>query len=330
MTNGARDLPRRRLGSSDIEVTCLGFGGGPVGGVGSEDAEAVLEAAWNGGIRYFDTAPLYGMSVSEQRVGSFLRTRPRDEFVLSTKVGRLLVPAATDESRLVVEFDYSRDGVGRSLNESLERLGLERVDVLLCHDIDVYTHDDRQPDVFQRALEGALPLLTELKARGVVGAIGLGVNEWQVCEAVLEHVDVDCFLLAGRFTLLEQEALDTFLPRCVERDVSVIIGGPFNSGVLATADRDAATYNYRRVSDELWQRAQEIRRVCAAHDVDIRAAALQYPLRHPAVATIIPGVRSVAEVTQNLELFSAPIPDALWDDLASAGLTRYVEGGVLK
>ena len=320
------DLPRRKLGGSDVEVTCLGFGGGPVGGMGSDGvAAAVLEAAWQGGIRYFDTAPLYGLSVSEQRVGSFLGTRPRDEFALSTKVGRLLVPAITDPSKVVVEFDYSREGVQRSFDKSLERLGLERVDVLLCHDIDVYTHAERQPDVFRRALDGALPLLTELKAHGAVGAIGLGVNEWQVCEALLEHIDVDCFLLAGRFTLLEQEALDTFLPRCLERNVSVIIGGPFNSGVLANENRDAATYNYRRVSDELWERAQAIRSVCDAHDVDIRAAALQYPLRHPAVATIIPGVRSVAEVTKNLELFAAPIPDALWDDLASAGLTRYVE-----
>lgn len=325
MTSGS-DLPRRALGGTDVEVTCLGFGGGPLGQAGSDgDAAAVLEAAWDGGIRYFDTAPLYGMGVSEKRIGPALRSHPREEFVLSSKVGRLLVPAGRDESRLVVEFDYTRDGARRSLNESLERLGLERVDVLLCHDIDRYTHDDGQPDVFQRALDGALPVLAELKAAGAVGAIGLGVNEWQVCEAVLEHFDVDCFLLAGRFTLLEQEALDTFLPRCVERNVSVIIGGPFNSGVLATADREAATYNYRRVNDELWERAQAIRNVCAAHDVDIRAAALQYPLRHAAVATIIPGVRSVAEVAQNLALFSTSIPDALWDDLAGEGLTRYVE-----
>ena len=329
-------IATRNIGGTDIAVTELGFGGAPLGLVGDliteEQVASIMRRAWDGGVRYFDTAPLYGHGLSEKRVGRTLRGLPRDAFVLSTKVGRLLVPRNEgdridryrDREPFAIRYDYSFDAVRRSMESSLERLGLDRIDILLCHDIDTWTHGDSQPGVFEAARNGALPALRELREQGVVRAIGLGVNEWQVCGRVLDMMDVDCFLLAGRFTLLEQEPLDAFLPKCLDRNVSVIIGGPYNSGLLATDDRQQATYDYKPVPDHLWHRAQAIRRSCEAHGVDARAAALQYPLRHTAVAAVIPGVRSVEEVGINLDLMACDIPDALWRDLAAAGLARQV------
>ena len=330
-------IATRRIGATDIEVTELGFGGAPLGAVGDrigdETAAAIVQRARAGGVRYFDTAPLYGHGLSEKRLGRTLRQLPRDEFVLSTKVGRLLVPEAEgeryagmrDREPVAIRYDYSFDAVRRSLESSLARLGLERVDILLCHDIDVWTHGDGQPGVFERARQGALPALRQLREEGVVRAIGLGVNEWQVCSRVMQEMDVDCFLLAGRFTLLEQEPLQEFLPECVQRKVSIIIGGPYNSGILATDDRRRATYDYKPAPDHLWKKAQAIRRMCESHGVDPRAAALQYPLRHPAVAAVIPGVWAVEEVRDNLAFYAVEIPDALWRDLADAELALPVD-----
>ena len=327
----------RTIGATNIQVTELSFGGAPLGAVGDRltdaDVQAIVQRAWQGGLRYFDTAPLYGHGLSEKRLGAVLRELPRDEFVLSTKVGRLLVPEAQgerfpgmrDAEPLAIRYDYSRDAVRRSLASSLERLGLDRVDILLCHDIDVWTHGDAQPGIFEAARNGALPALRELREEGVVRAIGLGVNEWQVCSRVLDEMDVDCFLLAGRFTLLEQEPLAEFLPQCVQRQVSVIIGGPYNSGILATDNPRRATYDYKPAPEHLLRKAAAIRRLCQDHGVDPRAAALQYPLRHPAVATVIPGVWAVREVEENLALFATDIPDALWQDLAAAGLAEALD-----
>ena len=327
-------ISKRKIGRTDIEVTELSFGGAPLGAVGdridANDVAAIVNHAHEGGIRYFDTAPLYGHGLSEKRLGSILRQWQRDDFVLSTKVGRLLVPEAEgerfagmrDAEPVAIRYDYGFDAVRASLEASLERLGLSRVDILLCHDIDVWTHGDAQPGIFETAKQGVLPALRELREQGVVRAIGLGVNEWQVCSQVLDFMDVDCFLLAGRFTLLEQEPLDAFLPQCIERGVSLIIGGPYNSGILATDDRRRATYDYKPAPEHLWQKAQKIRRMCESHGVDPRAAALQYPLKHPAVAAVIPGVWTVEEVATNLSLFNAEIPAALWRDLATAELVR--------
>ena len=330
-------IATRKIGATDVEVTELSFGGAPLGAVGDRltdaDVDAIVTRARAGGIRYFDTAPLYGHGLSEKRLGSVLRTVPREDFVLSTKIGRLLVPEAEgeryagmrDAEPVAIRYDYSFDAVRRSLESSLGRLGLDRVDILLCHDIDVWTHGDAQPGIFDTARKGALRALRTLREEGVVRAIGLGVNEWQVCSRVLDEMDVDCFLLAGRFTLLEQEPLDEFLPKCMQRNVSLIIGGPYNSGILATDERRRATYDYKPAPEALWQKAQAIRRMCESHGVDPRAAALQYPLRHPAVAAVIPGVWAVSEVEANLDLIAADIPDALWRDLAAADLARAID-----
>lgn len=329
-------LQTRTLGRTDIVVSTLGFGGAPLGAVGAriddDTVAAIVQTARDGGIRYFDTAPLYGHGLSEKRLGRTLVDLPREDFVLSTKVGRLLVPTGQGERNpgmrdtepVDFRYDYTYDAARASLTASLERLGLDRVDILLCHDIDLWTHGDDQPGVYETAARGALPALADLRAEGTIRAFGLGVNNWEVCARVLADFDPDCFLLAGRFTLLEQAPLDTFLPECLARNVSVIIGGPYNSGLLAVDDRRRATYDYKPVDDARWERAQQIREVCVAHGVDMRAAALQYPLRHPAVASVIPGVWSVEEVRTNLALMAAEPPEALWDDLADAGLARRI------
>jgi D-threo-aldose 1-dehydrogenase len=315
----------RSLGRSALKVTELGFGGAPLGYVrlSADTIADMVATAWGGGIRYFDTAPLYGGGESERRLGGELVKQQRDAFVLSTKVGRVLVPAAEAGQPLHVEYDYTYDGARRSFDASLDRLGLDRVDILLCHDIDVWTHGaETQPGIYKTAVEGVIKALAWYREQGVIGAFGLGVNEWSVCARLLDDVAVDCFLLAGRFTLLEQEPLDEFLPKCLRHQASVIIGGPYNSGLLATSDRQRATYDYKPVPDALWDKAQAIRAVCNDHGVDIRAAALQYPLQHRAVASVIPGPRSLLEVEENLALFNTALPDALWDDLDARNLSR--------
>ncbi|MCY4142057.1 MAG: aldo/keto reductase [Gammaproteobacteria bacterium] len=328
------DLKKRLLGNTLVEVSELGFGGAPIGAVGSritdELAESIVESAWNGGIRYFDTAPLYGHGLSEKRLGHSLSSYPREEFALSTKIGRLLVSrdrgtrfqGMLDDEPVAIQYDYSGDAVRKSIESSLERLGLDRVDILLCHDIDAWTHGDDQPQIYEAAAKGALPALHRLREEGVVQAIGLGVNESAVCSRVMREFDPNCFLLAGRFTLLEQEPLDEMLPLCLAKNVSVVIGGPYNSGLLANAERRRATYDYKPAPDDLWDKAQSIRRVCDSHSVDMRAAALQYPLRHEAVASVIPGMWSLEEVAMNLSFVQEDIPDSLWSDLAAEGLSR--------
>lgn len=322
----------RRLGRSQVEVTRLGFGGAPLGNlfsvVAETAAEAALDAAWNAGWRYFDTAPLYGHGLGERRIGAFLKSKPRDAYRLSTKVGRLLVPQAgkvdggayVEVPNVMPVYDYSRDGTLRSLEGSLERLGTGRIDILLIHDIDRFTHRDDQPRRFKEAMDGAYPALAELRSQGVVGAIGLGVNDWTVAEDVARVADIDCVLLAGRYTLLEQEALASFLPLCVEKKISIVAGGVFNSGILATGPTPGAVYNYASAPPAILDRVAMLERVCKAHGVPLAAAALRFPFAHSAVATVVVGARAAAEVATNNALLAHPIPAALWGDLKAERL----------
>jgi len=328
-------LTPRPLGKSGLSVTPYGFGGAPLGNLGrkvsDEDAQDLLDAVWAAGFRLFDTAPFYGFGLSERRLGDFLRGKPRDSYVLSTKAGRLLKPNAGDHparrdylSPMPFEpvYDYSYDGIQRSFEASLQRLGLERIDVLLMHDIGPVTHGgdaDRQMAI---AMDGGARAFAELRAQGLVRAIGLGVNEWEVCEAALDHLDWDCFLLAGRYSLLEQDSLASFLPRCQRDGVSIIIGGVFNSGILATGPVAGARYNYAPAPEPVLEKVRRIEAVCRRHDVPLAAAALQFPLTHPAVASVIPGMAVPAELAANLRLMQQPIPLALWSDLKAEGLMR--------
>ncbi len=325
----AYPLPRRKLGSTAVEVTALGFGAAALGNlyraIPDATAQACLDAALDAGIGYVDTAPHYGQGLSERRVGQTLSDRAG--ITVSSKVGRVLTPVAPspagterhgfiDGDPFEPHFDYSYDGVMRSFESSRKRLKREHIDILLTHDLGRQTHGADAPAHMKAFLEGGYKAMRDLKAQGLIGAIGLGVNEWQVCEEVMAHADLDVILLAGRYTLLEQGALESFLPLCEAKGVSVIVGGPFNSGILTGGDH----YDYGQVPPEICTRVTKLKAVCAAHDVPLAAAALQFPLAHPAVACVIPGMADAAEVTANVALFARDIPAALWDDLKTEGL----------
>lgn len=321
-----------------VPVTRMGFGGAPLGNlyraISEEDAQAALQAAFDAGIRYFDTAPQYGLGRSEGRFGVAMKRFGSGSIQLSTKIGRLLVDcephevtpeAFIDVPQKRIVFDYSYDGVMRSFEASKERLDTDEIDILLVHDVDVFSQGSQEAsDAKVRELfdEGGYKALAELRDAGVVAAIGAGVNEWEVCERLLGLGDFDCFLLAGRYTLLEQEALTSFLPLCVERDVGIILGGPYNSGILATGPVPGAKYNYADAPPDIMNRVRQIEAVCTSHGVRIIAAALQFVLGHPAVKTVIPGAVNAAEVAANVEVLETPIPDALWSDLRAEGLVR--------
>lgn len=326
---------KRKFGRTDLEVTGFAFGTAPVGNIFREiddqTSRAMFDHAWDAGVRYFDTAPMYGHGLSELRTSEALRWRNRDDFVLSSKVGRLLRPARRDSIDFAPwvnaapfrsEFDYSYDGTMRAFEDSLQRLALERIDILFIHDIDVYTRGAEQPEVFRQAMDGCWKALEKLRDERVVTAIGVGVNEWQVCHEALKQRDFDCFLLAGRYTLLEQDALDEFLPLCEERGAAVVVGGGFNSGILATGAKPGAKYNYVPAPAEIMDRVTKIEAVCAEYEVPLPAAALQFVVAHPAVPSFCAGTRTVQQLEQNLAWMNHPIPAAFWQALKDKGLLR--------
>lgn len=316
-----------------LAFTELGLGGAPLGNMhrilAEDDAVATTRAAWHAGLRYFDTAPLYGHGLSEQRVGRALAGCPRGDFLVSTKVGRLLEPSQPGEEGggiykgvppLKVRFDYTRDGVLASLEASLARLGLDRVDILYVHDLERRTHgSDAAHDARWRELTdgGGWRALAELRAAGTVSAIGLGVNETAACERFLGQLDPDLFLLAGRYTLLEQAPLAGLMPACAARGVGIVVGGPFNSGVLVRA---GGPYDYADAPTDVLARASRLAAVCARYDVPLPAAALQFAAAHPAVVSVIPGAQAASEVQANVQLMDVAIPPALWAALKDEGL----------
>ena len=325
-----------RHGTGGLNFTELGFGTAPLGNlykaISDEEADAILARAWDAGIRYYDTAPLYGLGLSETRLNRFLRDKPRDDYVLSTKVGRILKPTTPDKrdgfgkwfdvpARNEV-YDYGYDAVMRSLEFSLERLGTHRVDILYGHDLDIFNHGSQEAldQRLREFLDGGHEALVKLRSEGVIGAFGLGVNEWQPCQWLAERGDPDIFLLAGRYTLLEQASLDTMMPLCEEKGIGVVIGGPYNSGILATGARPGAYYNYDPAPQDVLDHVTKIEAICTRHGVRLVDAAFQFPLRHPAVVSVIPGGQSVDEMTSNLQAVRAEIPPALWADLKSEGL----------
>jgi D-threo-aldose 1-dehydrogenase len=307
-----------RLGWSGPTLTRLGLGCAPIGGlyepVSDADAHAVVDRAWEHGVRLFDTAPLYGSGLSERRLGLALQGRRRDEFALSTKVGRLLrAGGGTAQEHfegapaLEPVFDFSYDGVLRSLDESLERLGLDRVDIVHIHDPD---------DHFEDARVGAYPALERLRDEGVVRAIGVGMNQSELLARFARETDVDCLLLAGRYTLLDTGALAELLPLCLGRGIAVIAGGVFNSGVLAGGGR----YDYTPAPPEVLARVRRLTEVCGRWDIPLPAAAVQFPLGHPAISCVLVGCRSAAEVDEDVALFELDVPAGMWEELRAEGL----------
>jgi D-threo-aldose 1-dehydrogenase len=317
-------IPSAPLGGRGVEVTRIGLGSAPLGNlfqpVDDDQAIATIAAAWDAGIRFFDTAPLYGHGKSERRLGRALAGRARASFVVATKVGRVLVPEdpARVESPEFEQpaafrpvFDFSHDGVMRSFEESQKRLALEHIDVVFIHDPD---------DHYPQAVAETFPALEALRRQGALHAIGAGMNQAEMLARLARECDFDCFLLAGRYTLVDHTGLEELLPLCLERRISVILGGPYNSGILATGAEPGAKFNYAEAPPALLERVRRIEDVGARHGVPLKAAALQFPLAHPAVVAVIPGARSAAEVEENVRMMSHPIPRAYWMELRGAGL----------
>jgi D-threo-aldose 1-dehydrogenase len=316
---------KARIGRTDLPVTRLGLGTAALPGlftaVDRDDAIGAIRATMARGLNLIDTAPMYGHGLSEELLGEGLSGFDRDAYVLSTKVGRVLEPLTAEETERAIQegqwknlspfrwrFDFTRDSVMRSFEESLKRLRTDRIDILLIHDPD---------DHWEDAIRFAYPAIHELRAQGVVKAIGAGMNQWQMLKRFAEEGDFDCFLLAGRYTLIDHTSLPEFLPKCVEKGISILVGGPYNSGILAGGD----TFNYAPAPVELREKVARMRDIAAGHGTDLKAAALQFLFAHPAIASVIPGARSAAELDENIALMTAPIPAALWRE--------YREGGFL-
>jgi D-threo-aldose 1-dehydrogenase len=323
-----------QLGNTGISVPRLGLGTAPLsgsvmgdglyGGTAHDVAVTVMNRAQELGISYVDTAPLYGEGRAEARVGhSSYASADRDSFVISTKIGRVLNPVpggvTPDDDpdgigQLTAVNSWTRDDVHRSIEESLKRLNLDSVEIIYVHDPDVEAYGEEQ------ALNEAFPALIELREQGVIKVIGCGMNEWQMPLKFIRRFDLDLILLAGRYTLLDHSGLAEFLPECVERDVKITIGGPYNSGILARDLSKPVTFNYEQASDDLVDQARKLTQICNAYGVDLKAAALQFVLAHPAVATAVPGAQSIAELEQNIAMVQQEIPAAVWNDMRAAGL----------
>lgn len=314
-------MKRTRL-ADGLDVTSIGLGSAPLGGlfsaVSDADAEATLAAGWSAGIRFYDTAPLYGFGLAERRVGGFLRQQKRDSFAISTKVGRLLRPEANSAEddhykgvpALRPQFDFSYDGVMSSVEESLVRLGLDRVDVLLVHDPD---------DYYDAAVNGAFRALMRLRDDGTVKAIGSGMNQSEMLTRFAEAVPVDCFLLAGRYTLLDQGALDALFPVCAAKNIGILLGGIYNSGILANP-QTGAKFNYQDADAALVARALALDALCRKHGTELKAAALQFCMAHPAVTVAVMGARNAAEVADNIAMSERTVPPAFWQELRAKNL----------
>lgn len=321
-------MKTRKLGNTDLELTELGFGGLAVGNLyrptSNEEAYSAIQAAWQGGIRYFDTAPSYGYGLSERRIGDALREFDRKSYVISTKVGRLLIPDGNPKKHeqypgalpFRIEYDYSYDGIMKSFEHSLQRMGTHYIDMIYIHDIGRFTHGAAHDAMLKQLLDSGYRALRELREQKVVRAIGLGVNEWEVCVEVMPHMELDCFMLAGRYTLLEQLVLQTFFPECVKRGISVIAAGPYNSGVLANGQN----YNYETADHKTILRVNAIQKICDAYQIDLPHAALQFPLRHSQVVSVVAGARTEEQVALSVNYIQQQVPARLWQSLKDADL----------
>jgi len=322
----------RPIGKRDLAVSQLGVGCAPFGSGAPDDTDESIQRTFAGlraaGQRYFDVAPFYGSGLAEHRLGACLRRIDRRDVVLSTKVGRLLKPlggaAAVGASGggypFEIAFDYSYDGTLRSLEHSLQRLGTNAIDIVLIHDVNRRWQGDLVEQRYAEAMAGAHRALSDLRAAGTIKAFGVGVNDWGILERFAADGDFDCFMLAGRYTLLDHSALESFLPDCQRRGISVLMAAPFNSGILATGAREGATFFYTQADPEIMARTRRIEAVCARHGVALAAAAIQFPLHHPAIASVVTGMRSATEVSANLAHCRATIPAAFWEELKNEGL----------
>lgn len=326
---------QRTFARSGLKTSLLGFGSAPLGNLFREittsDSHEMVRAAWDAGIRLYDTAPMYGHGLAEHRMSDALFEYPRDEYVLATKVGRTLTPSAPGSFNhgawakvppLRSDFDYSYEACFQQVKDSLQRMMTDRVDVLFVHDIDRYTHGDDQPTKFKEAINGSFKALLEMRADGIVKEIGVGVNEADVCYNVAQEVDIDTILLAGRYTLLEQDPLNDLMPLCSERKISIVLGGVLNSGILATGAVKGAKYNYSAAPVEIMEKTAKIELICAEFNVPLAAAAIQFASAHPAVVNVCVGARNMNQWNQNFALLNHQIPAEFWAKLKRVGLVR--------
>lgn len=326
-------LPQRTLGRSGLEVSAIGFGAAMIGDLYSPieelDAIETICCALEKGVTLIDTSPLYGHGLSEHRIGAALRRAPQAKVILSTKVGRVTDPFSPSNNAVTgysggaphaVNFDYSREGTMRSLEQSLIRLGRDHIDLVLVHDLERGAHGHRYDKVFESAMEGAVPTLAALRKQGIIKAYGIGVNDADAAEKFVRNSDPDAVLLAGRYSLLEQPANTTFLPLAEERNIGVILGGVFNSGILATGPIRGARYNYTEAPSDIMMRANLIESICKKHKISLRTAALQFVLGHPSVSSIVLGAASALEVENQLNDLRHSIPKQLWTDLRGENL----------
>lgn len=325
-------IAKRQLGRTGVEVTQLGFGGGAFVTVDEEQAQTTLRACYEAGSAFFDTSPWYGHGLSEHRIGHFLRNQPRDRFVLETKIGRILTRSsdgkkfnAPEAGRLSFDyhFDYRYGGVMRSYEDSMQRLGMRQIDMLLVHDLDVQHHQEEGVQNHLKELgDGGWKALAELRSSGQIKAIGAGINERGMMPRFLDLFDMDFFLVAMPYTLLDQEVLDRELPRCVQQNVGIVIGAPYSSGILASGVVQGAHYGYQEPPGPVLAKVRRVEAICKNHGVPLRAAALQFPLGHESVASVIPGAISPDQVADNLEMFRVDIPSDFWSNLKEEGLLR--------
>ena len=331
-----KSIPFKAPSGAEIRFTQLGFGAAPLGNlfkpISEKQAQETLESAWAGGMRYYDTAPLYGLGLSETRINHFLRGKKRSDYVISTKVGRRLEVCPPDQRTGIGKFfetpsrrevyDYGYDGVLRSFDSSLERLGLDAVDILFVHDIDIFNHGTaaaRDAKV-EELMKGGYRALQRLRDEKVIKAFGAGVNEWQVCEILAKRGDFDLFLLAGRYTLLEQESINSLLPLCEKRGIGIVLGGPYNSGILAQGAKKSANYNYSAAPKAVLDKVAAIDKICRRHGVKLPVAALHFPYFHKQVVCVIPGAAAAKEIKSNIGFLKTRVPKALWKELKASGL----------
>ncbi len=323
---------RRPIGTRAVTVSQLGVGTAPFGSVAPVDTDESVQEAfatlYGAGLRYYDTAPFYGTGLAEHRLGACLRRIDRREVVISSKVGRILDPvgggiasgASAQKYPFEVRYDYSYDGTLRSIEHTLQRLGTNAIDIALIHDVNKRWQGDMLEQRYKEAMSGAYRALSALRTAGTIKAFGVGVNDWSILERFARDGDFDCFMLAGRYTLLDHTAITSFLPECQKRRISVLMAAPFNSGILATGAKPGATFFYVEAEPEIRERAARMEAICARHGVDIAAAAIQFPLHHPAVASVVTGMRNATEARANLAHCRAPIPADFWAEMKQAGL----------
>lgn len=328
-------MKKRRLGNTNLYITEMGFGGASIGNLYSattdQASHEVIATCWDLGIRYFDTAPEYGHGLSERRLGDALRDRSPEEFILSTKVGDVLyarhdllppVNKFIDKLPFHLKYDYSYDGVMRAFEDSLQRLGLNKVDILLVHDLDPIIHTEKKfSEYFKTYIEGGYKALDRLRNEGVVKAIGLGVKKWEVCDEALKYGTYECFMLQGNYTLLEQHGLN-FLDACLKKQISILLAGPYASGILATGPIKGAYFHHREASEEILEKVRLIEKICGSFNIPMQAAALQFPLKHPAIASVVVGSPSAESMRQNVKFLELPIPEKCWSALKAAGIIK--------